>query len=88
MANKDKTPRPGADYYKSDVEIAFTKTVNKVTKKVIKATSQMDVPNMNWNSLKGDWKFWLAVLAMLSVGTSVLSGMAITQTYSPDSYYI
>lgn len=89
MENKDsKRPRPGSDFYKTDVEIALTKTVNKAASKVAKASSQLDVPNMNWNSLKGDWKFWLAILAMLSVGTSVLSGMAMSQTYSPDSYYI
>jgi hypothetical protein len=89
VQDKDsKRPRPGSKFYKTDVEIALTKTVNKAASKVVKVSSQLDVPKMNWNSLKGDWKFWLAILAMLSVGTSVLSGMGMSQTYSPDSYYI
>jgi len=86
----DKTTktRPGSDFYKTDAEITLTKTVNKVAEKVTEARSQIDLPDMRWNSLKGDWRFWLAILVILSVGTSILNGAAMSQTYSPDSYYI
>ena len=88
VTSKDTKPRPGSDFYKTDAEIAFTKTVNKAAGKVAEARASIDLPDMNWNSLKGDWKFWLAILAMLSVGISVLNGYAMTQSYSPDSYYV
>lgn len=88
VTSKDSKPRPGSNFYKTDAEIALTKTVNKAAEKVAEARASIDMPDMNWNSIKGDWKFWLAILAMLSVGISVLNGYAMTQSYSPDSYYV
>lgn len=93
VANKDQPKqRPGQDFYKSEAEIVVTKTVNRsietVQKKVAAATNKMDFSsNMTAAKLTSDWRFWIAILAIVSVATAVLS--APPQMPPVDqSYYI
>ena len=65
--------RPGSTYYKSEAEIAAIKAANAATKKVSEATSSVSKVIPDIRSLSGDWKFWIALLAILSIGVSVLS---------------
>lgn len=85
----DSSSRPGKDFYKSDAEIAAIRAANQATESVARAAAQ--VPT--WKAVQGDWKFWIGILALLSVGTSLLSAGTMsagdTATLSsPDSYYI
>lgn len=83
--------RPGKDFYKSDAEIAATKLANKATQQVNKVAENIPAAP-SWNQLKGDWRFWVGVLAVLSVGSSLLAAAGSPQPLptnaSPDSYYI
>jgi len=83
--------RPGKDYYKSEAEIAAIRAANAATEKVNKVASSIPA-TPSWNELKGDWRFWIGVLALLSVGTSLLAAAGSPQPLpvngSPDSYYI
>ena len=87
-AEKD---RPGKGYYKSEAEIAAIRTANKATEQVNKVASSIpSVPS--WNQLKGDWRFWIGVLAVISVLTSLVAAAGSPQPLptnsSPDSFYI
>ena len=65
--------RPGSTYYKSEAEIAAIKTANAATRKVSEATSSVSKVIPDIRSLSGDWKFWIALLAIVSIGVSVLT---------------
>ena len=84
--------RPGKDYYKSEAEIAAIRAANKATEQVNKVASNIPSPPTSFDQVKGDWRFWIAILAVLSVGSSLLAGMGMSQQLpvnaSPDSYYI
>mmetsp|Transcript_22443 Transcript_22443/g.34293 ORF Transcript_22443/g.34293 Transcript_22443/m.34293 type:complete len:189 (+) Transcript_22443:3-569(+) len=55
-------------------------------KKALSNLPQPSLPNLSIRSMQGDWKFWVGVLLVFSVGLSLLSG---TQIYNNDvSYYI
>eukprot|EP00568_Trieres_chinensis_P006668 CAMPEP_0183294236 /NCGR_PEP_ID=MMETSP0160_2-20130417/2651_1 /TAXON_ID=2839 ORGANISM="Odontella Sinensis, Strain Grunow 1884" /NCGR_SAMPLE_ID=MMETSP0160_2 /ASSEMBLY_ACC=CAM_ASM_000250 /LENGTH=165 /DNA_ID=CAMNT_0025455517 /DNA_START=192 /DNA_END=689 /DNA_ORIENTATION=- len=92
VAEKEKgVERPGKDFYKSDAERATIKSVNKVAEGVVKARDslpQFETPNVR--SLQGDWKFWIGILVVISVGTSLLSaaGQSTSFANDPSSYYI
>eukprot|EP00543_Licmophora_paradoxa_P001914 CAMPEP_0202454300 /NCGR_PEP_ID=MMETSP1360-20130828/12077_1 /ASSEMBLY_ACC=CAM_ASM_000848 /TAXON_ID=515479 /ORGANISM="Licmophora paradoxa, Strain CCMP2313" /LENGTH=155 /DNA_ID=CAMNT_0049073593 /DNA_START=46 /DNA_END=513 /DNA_ORIENTATION=- len=80
--------RPGKGYYKTDAEIFVTKNVNKATEKIVETTSQIRVPS--FQSLSGDWRFWVGILAVVSVLSSVIAGAGQVQApmMQQDSYYI
>ncbi|GKY98738.1 hypothetical protein MPSEU_000830100 [Mayamaea pseudoterrestris] len=90
--------RPGKDFYKSDAEIAAIRAANKATKQVDRIAEDlvggMELPT--WDSVKGDWKFWIGVLAAISVGGALLSAVSIPtdvvtsadSNASPGSYFI
>lgn len=84
--------RPGKDFYKSDAERTAIKSVNTVVERVNKAADsvpRVQAPSMR--SLQGDWKFWIALLAIISIGSSLLaaSGQNASQfANDPSSYYI
>lgn len=89
VANKDQPiERPGKDFYKSKAEISAIKAANKASEKVVEAASS--IPSLpSFDSIKGDWKFWIGVLAIVSVGFSLLSASGQQQVYSGgDSFYI
>jgi hypothetical protein len=69
------------------------KAANTATNQVNKIASTIPSTLPSWNQLKGDWKFWIGVLAILSIGTSLLSASTIMppnlpNNASPDSFYI
>jgi len=79
--------RPGN--YKSQAEIEAIKATNKVAKNVYDATSEMkksmpSAPSMS--SLQGDWRFWIGIIAVVSLGLSLLSATATAPVN--DSFYI
>lgn len=89
VSNKDQpVERPGKDFYKSEAEISAIKAANKASEKVVKAAS--NIPSVpSFATLKGDWKFWIGLLAIVSVGLSLLSASGQQQMYSSnDSFYI
>ena len=67
--SKEKKSRPGEGYYKSEAEIRAIKAANKAAAKLNEA--QASLPS--WDSIKGDWKFWVGVLLILSIGSSLLA---------------
>lgn len=87
VANKDQPKqRPGKDFYKSDAEIAVTTTINRSIETVQKQAAKMDIPSVNTATLTSDWRFWIAILAFVSVVTAVIS--APPQMPMEDTYYI
>lgn len=85
VKNQDQPQqRPGNDFYKSDAEITVTKAVNRAAGNVQKATSNIQMPTTS--NLTSDWRFWIGILAFVSIVTAVLT--APPQMDAPDSYYI
>mmetsp|Transcript_19521 Transcript_19521/g.27594 ORF Transcript_19521/g.27594 Transcript_19521/m.27594 type:complete len:198 (+) Transcript_19521:93-686(+) len=78
--------RPGRDFYKSDAEIAAI----KATRKVQRVQAQIPAPSMSWNTLKNDPKFWIAIIAVISIGSALIgaSGGPGPESYTGDSYYV
>mmetsp|Transcript_20830 Transcript_20830/g.26911 ORF Transcript_20830/g.26911 Transcript_20830/m.26911 type:complete len:176 (-) Transcript_20830:354-881(-) len=78
--------------YKTEAEVAAIRAANKATEQINRAASVIpEIPP--WSSLKGDWRFWIGILAFLSIGTSLLTASAMNmnppQPISSDgSYYI
>jgi hypothetical protein len=91
-SNKAGQDRPGKDFYKSDAEIAAIRAANKATERVNKVVSSANIklptslPSIR--SLQGDWKFWLGVLAILSVGISLVSAVGQGGPPVEESYFI
>jgi hypothetical protein len=91
VKNKDKPQqRPGKEFYKSEAEVAAIRAANKAAEQANKTKSSIpEIPS--FRSVKGDWKFWIGVIALVSVGLSVLSASGsggAPSISSPDSYYI
>jgi hypothetical protein len=94
--NKATSDRPGKDFYKSDAEIAAIRAANSAQLQVGNFAKKIDISipksmPTSMRSLQGDWKFWIGVLALISVGISLVS--AVGQGGPPpdaggDSYYI
>jgi len=87
----EKVDRPGNDFYKNDAEKVVIKSVNKVAEGVVKARDSLprvEAPNIK--SLQGDWKFWIGILVVISVGSSLLAGGGGSTSFAndPSSYYI
>jgi hypothetical protein len=84
--------RPGNDFYKSEAEISAIKATNKAAFKAAEVSASVtnNIPQMS--SLVGDWKFWIAILAIVSVGLSVLSAPPAMTNIPPGgsdgSYFI
>lgn len=81
--------RPGKDFYKSEAEIAAIKAANTATKKVTQAGSSVADSLPDIRSLSGDWKFWIGILALVSVGLSLLTAPSeTTSVLSDDTFYV
>ena len=81
--------RPGQGYYKSEAEIQAIKAANEASKKISEASSSVTSALPDFRSLSGDWRFWIAILALVSVGLSVLTAPSNVSTgLQGDSYYI
>jgi hypothetical protein len=86
---KVKTERPGKDFYKSEAEIAAIKAANKANEQISSVGSTVSNSLPDIRSLSGDWRFWIAILALVSVGLSVLTApQPIPTGLQGDSYYI
>lgn len=92
---KEDVKRPGK--YKSEVEIAATKVTRAAQENVLKTVKVVNVAPISWNSLKNDPKFWIGILALISVGLAVLTApqqggyygdVGGQQGGSSGSYYI
>lgn len=89
VQNRDQpTTRPGN--YKSPVEIAAIKATNKVAKNVFDASQDMksNMPSAlpSFQSLQGDWRFWIGIIVIVSFGLSILSATSVAPVN--DSFYI
>mmetsp|Transcript_29124 Transcript_29124/g.62415 ORF Transcript_29124/g.62415 Transcript_29124/m.62415 type:complete len:174 (-) Transcript_29124:207-728(-) len=81
--------RPGKDFYKSEAEIAAIKAANTATQKAAEAGSSVANSLPDVRSLSGDWRFWIAILALVSVGLSLLTAPTdISSGLSGDSFYV
>jgi hypothetical protein len=81
--------RPGNDYYKSEAEIAAIKAANTATKKAAEAGSSIANSLPDVRSLSGDWRFWIGILALVSVGLSLLTAPPdINAGLQGDSFYV
>jgi hypothetical protein len=91
-SNKAGQDRPGKDFYKSDAEIAAIRAANTATKRVQKVVSSANIklptslPTIR--SLQGDWKFWIGILAVLSIGVSLISAAGQGGPPVEESYFI
>jgi len=81
------TPKPTSGIYKSDVELAAIKAKKSAELKIndVQYNAAKAIGGINIRSLQGDWRFWIGLLAVLSIGTSILSA---GQTAPNDSFYI
>jgi len=80
--------RPGKEFYKNDIEKVINKTT-KAANKQIKKVKIVQPPQVNIRSLAGDGKFWVAVLAIVSVGISLISAAGVsTYANSSENFYI
>ena len=72
---------------KTEIELAAIRAKKNAETQLYKAQGEARKIKYktNWRSLQGDWKFWLAVLAIISVATSLIS--ASGQSYSNDAFY-
>lgn len=86
MQNRDQpTSRPGN--YKSDVERAMLQT-QRVTGEKIKKV-KIVAPDINMKSLQSDPKFWIGILAVISIGISLISAAGVeTYSNSSENYFI
>jgi hypothetical protein len=87
VKNKDQPrDRPGTEFYKSDAEVSVTKVVNRAADTVRKTS--MQIPPLS--SLTGDWRFWIGILAFVSVASAVIGApQDMASSAGPaDSYYI
>lgn len=82
--------RPGQGYYKSEAEIQAIKAANAATEKITEAGSSVTNSLPDFRSLSGDWRFWIAILAFVSVGLSLLTAPqnVVSSGLQGDSYYI
>jgi len=81
--------RPGKDFYKSEAEIAAIKAANTASNKVSDIGFSVVKAAPDMGSLSGDWKFWIAILALVSVGFSLLTAPTeISAGLANDSFYV
>lgn len=80
--------RPGKDFYKTQAEITAIKAANKAQESIGNVAEKIVPSNLSWSTLKGDWKFWIAVLVIISIGSSLLTSSSMSGSYNSDPYYI
>jgi len=75
VKNQDQPEeRPGKDFYKNDVEKAIGKTAKAAQEQISKIPNvkvEMPKPRVPM-SLTGDAKLWLAIIAIVSIGSAVI----------------
>jgi hypothetical protein len=80
--------RPGNNFYKSEAEMSAIKATNKAAKQATEFTSSVtdNIPQMS--SLVGDWKFWIGIIVIVSVGVSVLSAPPASSSIPSGNFFI
>jgi len=92
VQNEDQpTQRPGKDFYKNDVEKAIGKTA-KAAQEQISKIPKVEMPTVSKPSmpasLSGDAKLWLAIIALISVGSAVIGASgSITADYTNSGVF-
>lgn len=91
--DQDSVKRPSGRA-KTDVEIVALRAKKTAADQVLKVKGEArNLKNQvkrqaNWRSLQGDWKFWVGVLAIVSVATSLISASGQTISNNDPSFYI
>lgn len=82
--------RPGKDFYKSEAEIAAIKAANTAQRKAAEVGSTVTNSLPDVRSLSGDWRFWIGILALVSVGLSLLTAPTDINAglSSGESFYV
>jgi len=79
--------RPGQEFYKNDVQRAAAKASRQATEQISKV--KIVKPDINMRMLQGDAKFWIAILAVISVGLALATAPDMgTIQNSNESFYI
>lgn len=91
MRNQDQPKvRPGNNFYKNDAEKTIIKATRSAQEKIIEV--QQNIPRLDgldFRSLQGNTAFWLAVLAIISVGSALIAASGQSSiTYTDQSFYI
>jgi len=85
----DKRPSGGkADVRvegKSEVQISVEEALIEARSKIPKISIE-SLPT--FRSLDGDFKFWIGVLIVVSIGLSLLQGAGVSSTYNNDSFLL
>lgn len=77
--------RPGK--YKNDVERALLQTTKATSEQIKKV--KIVKPDFNMSNITSDAKFWIAILAILSVGISLISAAGVEQyANSSETFYV
>uniref|UniRef100_A0A7S2UHD2 Uncharacterized protein n=1 Tax=Attheya septentrionalis TaxID=420275 RepID=A0A7S2UHD2_9STRA len=89
VATEQKKPGSGVkDPYKGDVEKAAIKVRNAAQSQLNKVERELIKNKPDIKSLQGDWKFWIGILAIISVAAALISASGQTQSYSNESFYV
>lgn len=82
-----KIDRPGKDFYKNDAQKAAAKATRVASEQIQKI--RVVQPDINMRMLAGDTKFWIAILAIISIGLALITAPD-TSSYSStnESFYI
>ena len=88
-SGKQKSIQRPSGRAKTDIELAAVRAKKLAEAKLYQAQGEAKKIKYktNWNSLKGDWKFWVGVLALLSIATSVLTAQGL-QSSNLDNFYV
>jgi len=70
---------------KSEVQISVEEALIEARSKIPKISIE-SLPT--FRSLDGDFKFWIGVLIVVSIGLSLLQGAGISSTYNNDSFLL
>lgn len=81
------TKRPGSDFYKNDAQRAAVKASRAASEQISKV--KIVKPDVNLKMLTGDAKFWIAILAVISIGLALISAPDMSSySSSNESFYI
>uniref|UniRef100_A0A7S3PWT8 Uncharacterized protein n=1 Tax=Chaetoceros debilis TaxID=122233 RepID=A0A7S3PWT8_9STRA len=84
---QDSSSRPGKDFYKNDVQRAAAKASRQASDQISKV--KIVKPDINIRSLQGDPKFWIGMLALISIGLALATAPDMSSySNSNESFYI
>mmetsp|Transcript_12336 Transcript_12336/g.23117 ORF Transcript_12336/g.23117 Transcript_12336/m.23117 type:complete len:182 (+) Transcript_12336:139-684(+) len=82
-----KLDRPGKDFYKNDAQKVAAKATRVASEQIQKI--KVVKPDVNLRMLSGDARFWIGILAIISIGLALITAPD-TSSYSSynESFYI